>query len=138
MPEMKKMPNKFYCECCDYKCCKKSNFEIHLATDKHFWKKNGNAGNVKCMNYTCEKCNKIYKSASGLWKHQNKCKPENTNDNEHIDINSLDMNLIMQLLKQNDEFKNLMLEQNNKMMESFQEIIQGTIQDVCKNCIHNN
>jgi hypothetical protein len=31
----------------------------------------------------------------------------------------------MQLLKQNDEFKALMVEQNNKMMESFQE--------VCKN-----
>ncbi len=131
MPEIKKMPNIFYCECCDYTCSKKSNYEIHVATDKHFWNKNGNAGNaenaeqVKCINYTCEQCNKIYKSASGLWKHQNKCKIPNMPENEQIDINSLDMNLIIQILKQNDEFKSLMVEQNNKMMETFQE--------VCKN-----
>jgi hypothetical protein len=141
MPEKTKMPNKFYCECCDYSCSKKSNFEIHLATDKHFWKQNGNAGNAEksnCLNYTCDKCNKVYKSASGLWKHQNKCKHENINDSEQIDLSSLDINLIMQLLKQNDEFKNLMVEQNNKMMETFQETLQGTIQEVCKNGINNN
>ena len=44
------------------------------------------------------------------------------------------MNLIMNLLKQNDEFKSLMVEQNNKMMETFQE----TMQEVCKNGINNN
>jgi hypothetical protein len=40
----------------------------------------------------------------------------------------------MNLLKQNDEFKSLMVEQNNKMMETFQE----TMQEVCKNGINNN
>ena len=44
------------------------------------------------------------------------------------------MNLIMQLLKQNDDFKSLMVDQNNKMMETFQE----TMQEVCKNGINNN
>ena len=139
MPEIKKKPNKFYCDCCDYSCSKKSNFESHLATSKHFWKKNGNAGNdknIKCVNYTCEQCNKIYKSASGLWKHQNNCKPEIAKiiEDDKLDISTLDMNLIMNLLKQNDEFKSLMLEQNNKMMETFQE----TMQEVCKNGINNN
>ena len=139
MPEIKKMPGKFYCDCCDYSCSKKSNFESHLATSKHFWKKNGNAGNdknIKCVNYTCEQCNKIYKSASGLWKHQNNCKPEIAKiiEDDKLDISTLDMNLIMNLLKQNDEFKSLMLEQNNKMMETFQE----TMQEVCKNGINNN
>ena len=143
MPEIKKMPGKFYCDCCDYSCSKKSNFESHLATSKHFWKKNGNAENdknIKCVNYTCEHCNKIYNSASGLWKHQNNCKPEIATiiEDDKLDISTLDMNLIMQILKQNDEFKSLMVEQNNKMMETFQETMQETIQEVCKNGITNN
>jgi hypothetical protein len=76
-------------------------------------------------------CGKKYKDRTGLWYHKKKCKPEITTiiEDDQIDINSLDMNLIMQLLKQNDEFKSLMVEQNNKMMETFQE----TMQDVCKN-----
>jgi hypothetical protein len=116
--------NKLYCECCDYLCSKKSNFESHLATSKHFLKKNGNAENTKDVNYTCEQCNKLYKSASGLWKHRKICK---TVDTDKLDISTLDMNLIMQLLKQNDEFKSLMVEQNNKMMETFQEVCKNNI-----------
>ena len=25
----------FYCECCDYKCSKKQNYNKHLSTEKH-------------------------------------------------------------------------------------------------------
>ena len=30
-------PDIFVCEKCDYKCFKKSNYDRHLATDKHKW-----------------------------------------------------------------------------------------------------
>ena len=30
-------PDIFVCEKCDYKCFKKSNYDKHLATDKHKW-----------------------------------------------------------------------------------------------------
>jgi hypothetical protein len=36
----------------------------------------------------------------------------------------------MQLLKQNDEFKGLMVEQNNKMMETFQELCKNIAKEV--------
>ena len=35
---MPKMPKEFICEKCDFKCYKKSNYEIHLGTAKHKWK----------------------------------------------------------------------------------------------------
>ena len=35
------------------------------------------------------------------------------------DQQPLDMNLVMQLLKQNDEFKSLMIEQNDKLIEAY-------------------
>ena len=40
------------------------------------------------------------------------------------------MNVMLEVVKQNDEFKTLLLDQNNKMLETFQE--------VCKNGITNN
>ena len=30
-----KVAEKYYCKICDYKCCRKNNFEKHLATAKH-------------------------------------------------------------------------------------------------------
>ena len=120
----------FVCELCDFKCSKMSNWNKHVITSKH--KKNDNGLQEDDKNdtedaelkYICG-CGKKYKYRQGLCKHKKKCKAEQPD----IDISTLDMNLIMQLLKQNDEFKSLMVEQNNKMMETFQE----TMQDVCKN-----
>ncbi len=134
--DIKKTPenaNKYICDYCDFICCKKSDWDRHIMRPKH---KNNEKGYKMVKNddlktqknadqtFDC-KCGKKYKHYSGLWRHQQKCKVEP----DQIDINSLDMNLIMQLLKQNDEFKSLMVDQNNKMMETFQE----TIQEVCKN-----
>ena len=116
----------FYCEKCDFKCSKKWLYERHMNTSKH---KNTYTdlpkGCKKC--YKCEDCGKEYIHRQSLHTHKQKCKHENINlvEPDQVDIQSLDMNMIMQLLKQNDEFKNLMVEQNNKMME--------TMQEVCKN-----
>ena len=125
----KNMPHKFYCEKCDYKCSKKFCWEQHLATSKH---KNATQSYIEAIdNYECV-CGKKYKHHPSFYRHKKNCKPNQTTqfvEPDQVDINSLDINLIMQLLKQNDEFKSLMVEQNNKMMETFQE----TMQEVCKN-----
>jgi hypothetical protein len=42
--EIKCVPENacFYCELCDFKCCKKSNYETHTKTKKHTIRVNGN------------------------------------------------------------------------------------------------
>jgi len=67
------------------------------------------AAEAKNKEYIC-KCNKIYKSHSGLWKHRNICnfitkKPEIVEKDEITD-----KELILQLLKQNQEFKEQIME----------------------------
>ena len=124
----------FYCEKCDYKSCRKSDYNKHSLTSKH--SNSDTQLHPIPKNHICE-CGKEYKHRQGLYLHKKNCKiTQKTieDDYDQVDLKTLDMNLIMQLLKQNDEFKSLMLEQNNKMMESFQE----TIQEVCKNGINNN
>ena len=92
-----KSSHNFYkCECCEYTSCKISNFNKHLLTPKHLRKREEtllatfsakNDDENKSDNFTpatffvtmddsmifkCEKCERIYKNRSGLWKHNKK------------------------------------------------------------------
>jgi len=66
-----KVAQEFYCEKCDYKCYKKSDYNKHLKTNKH------NA--TKCYNdatinsYNCI-CGKHYKHTSSFFRHKKICK----------------------------------------------------------------
>jgi hypothetical protein len=112
---------KFSCEDCHYFTSKKNDYKKHISTDKH-----KNILNVYQCLPICDKqrvceCGKKYSCKQSLYVHKKKCKFENhqVEANDQIDINSLDINLIMQILKQNDEFKNLMIEQNDKLIEAY-------------------
>jgi hypothetical protein len=104
----------FYCEQCNYICFKKFNFEKHLSTAKHIEATNGDtkvgADNESSQDdnmltkYNCAKCNKKYMSRNGLWKHKKIYhKNEKTND----DISNKE--LVMLMLKENTEIKNMMM-----------------------------
>ena len=104
--------NLFYCENCDFKCCKKGDFNRHVLTSKH---QNLTQSNInlhqKTSNHICDNCNKIYKSRVGLWGHKKKClnKKEKINETtENSDLN--DKDLILTLIQQNNELQKQMLE----------------------------
>jgi len=71
--------------------------------------------------YECM-CGKIYKDNSGLWKHKQKCKTNIiNNDNESTDTELTDKQIIMMLIKDNSEFKNMMIEQHKSLIEISKE-----------------
>ena len=122
---VKKNENKFYCTSCNHKCSYLSDWERHVITRKHLKHpkmeingKNGNnfdEKNEKHNNYTCKHCNKNYKTIAGLWKHNKKCNIKNINDTKNIDKNeneneNSDKDLIIMLIKQNSDLKNMMIE----------------------------
>jgi len=114
-----KVAKIFNCYFCDYSTCRKSSFNKHNQTDKHKNMTIGDAGDKKLQTeYNCGICKKTYTSRNGLWKHKKVCKDQPVYiENNQVEI--LDINLIMQLLKQNDEFKSLMIEQNSKLIEAY-------------------
>jgi hypothetical protein len=67
-------------------------------------------GQVECK-YSCESCQKNYASRNGLWKHQQKCNIVEK-QSEFVVTNSTSNKdeLITYLMKENQEFKNLILE----------------------------
>jgi len=69
--------------------------------------------NTQKNSFSC-KCGKIYKDNSGLWRHKQKCNYNEENiieeENQIINTNEpTDKELIMLLIKENSEFKNMMM-----------------------------
>ena len=100
-----KNDKKYYCKNCNFTTCKKTNYEIHLQTQKHI-------RNILATekNILCENCNKSYINRTGLWRHKKKCtiiKEQNIHE-KNDDLT--DKQLIMMLIKENNEIKNLMIE----------------------------
>ena len=119
---------KFFCEICDYHTSRKCNYDEHLLTSKH---KSAMFSNEKpaisSAKFMCPNCCKFYKDNSGLWRHKKKCLVEdidniiptnqciiqnqniNQNINQTYEQPNKD-NLIEYLIKENAEFKTLIME----------------------------
>ena len=123
-----KIPPKFICEKCDYKCCKKGDFNKHLHSIKHNTTDTTNLQQE--FLFSCE-CGKVYNHRASLYNHKKKCNVIIVTDSnaESLDKDKLIIMLINQnaeLIKETSEFKNIMLEQQTMMMK------------VIENGTHNN
>ena len=119
------------CDKCDFKCYKNSEWVRHINTKKHIYGYNGNTKEnteiQKNATYKCV-CGKTYNSVSGIWKHKKICNSLLvTNNNSKLDIINenkcinntkeiIDRDLIMLLIKENSEFKNIMIGQQNMII----------------------
>ena len=119
----KKRAKDFVCTNCDYKCCKKYNWDRHILTAKHLQvtqvTQNEQNEQPKKMNaYSCEFCGQIYESRNGIWKHKKKCTNSN-NNNETEDVNTL-TKLVFELVKSNGDLQKQMLDvcKNNTVMSN--------------------
>jgi len=123
-----KISNKYYCEKCDYGTCRKSNIDNHYLSAKHHKSMNSNEIKQKLSNsnFKCDKCEKEYKDYSGLWRHNKKCNSEDKTKNVEIkEQPNISFEVIMELIKDNKELKQLVIEQSK------------TIQQIALNGTHN-
>ena len=134
-----KISSKFYCIFCDYYTNRKSNYDEHLLSRKHQQSIISNQNQQKISKkqqpimskFYCHNCSKIYKDNSGLWRHKKKCLIENQDgydeqksvsecnlDEYSIDPCSLsDKDLIMLLISENKEFKQIVMDQHKTIIE---------------------
>ena len=118
--ETKIKDDVYCCELCDYKCYKTKHYSQHLLTQKHLRKHHALGGNAMetqkktLTSYECNTCNISFKSRSGLWKHNAKgCSVNNETepDVKNSNNNAADKDeLINYLIKENQEFKSMILE----------------------------
>jgi hypothetical protein len=103
--------------------------ENHFKSLRHLKEINGNLlKQIKQYDYKCENCGKNYKTNAGLWKHKKTCNYQK--DSKPLNVvqsgTQITTELIMELIKDNKEMKQIILEQNT------------TINNLVKNGINNN
>lgn len=108
---------KFVCEECDFSCCKKGDWSRHIITPKHInlTKSNNLVTEKTSKNINiCELCNKEYKSRNGLWSHKKTCqKIKEQQITTTNPSNIITTELVLELIKDNKEMKQIILEQHN-------------------------
>ena len=127
--------NNFYCEKCDYKCCRKVDYNRHLQTNKHNAQKCSK--NVESSTYICE-CGKKYKHIQSFRRHKKSCSFVEECENQLVPINndsdiekcveneeSNDVlkNLVYKLITENNEIKQTMINENKELRKQLTEMI---------------
>jgi len=150
-----KNPNVYHCKICNIIIKSKKDYTCHLSTNKH--KKNilssGNNENIvieikQPKSYNCEYCNYTAKVLSMYTRHCNSIKHKknvenaetttNPDTNETTTTNStppnnivIDKEVFLQLVQDNQEFKRMLIEQNEKLLGLSQNITNN-------NTLNNN
>ena len=131
MNPTKKVPKssaKYFCEICDFSTSRQSQYDRHLSTVKH--KNLQNPTQISTPNKTnnCI-CGKKYSHSSTLYAHKKKCNM-NLDKKENVET------LVHYLIKENAEFKQLLIDQNKQIYELSKNSI-GT-NNITPNIINNN
>jgi len=116
--------NKFenyVCNICDYTSCRKSQYDRHLLTLKHQIRTNTNYVDKYSSNkfeiksdkdYRCT-CDKVFKHASSLWNHKQKCNNLQKKDEEskELDIEvEIDKKTLLKMLLKNQDIMEKIVE----------------------------
>ncbi len=125
---------KYSCLICDFYTSKKYNLDKHLLSGKHKKMTSDDIGGQQISKnkheFVCD-CGRSYKHRQGLWKHKQIC--SNQENITTKDSNSLfDKELIMMLIKDNNELRKMMMEQQTLMIDTNNKVL-----DICKNGTNN-
>ena len=109
---------KYECKSCDFKCSKNCDYQRHISTLKHIHRVNDNVSVLFNAKHICLVCNTHYKHASGLSRHKKICKYTEPTQSTPLHVDDpMQTSLILELVKQNQEFKQLLIEQNKTIIE---------------------
>ena len=140
---------KFSCENCDYNTSSRKDFNKHLSTGKHKMMTNDDINDDKKMpknaaaglesQFICD-CGKRYKYRQGLSVHRKSCSYEEPKNiittNEIPEI--LNPASVISLIKQNEEFKQLMVEQHTENIELQKKLVNAVNEGTIINNTTNN
>ena len=160
MKKIPENPQKYLCEKCDYFTFNKKDYNKHVNTKKHKILCDSIFDEDFVPKAFYCNCGKKYKHSSSLWNHKKKCiekfeTPTKIDCQENDEYNYFeDSNkakelinpnscankdeIIFQLLKDNQDFKNLIIEQNKTIMEMAKDTKTMTINNTTNNKFNMN
>jgi hypothetical protein len=131
MKKAQKNAFNYNCEKCDFKCNKPYDYNRHLATRKHLMIQNDNAKSAEPVDKFVCICGRVYQYRSGLCRHKITCSYKMPNGDANENQTSLieyDSNqngdltkVILELVRENKDFKSMLIEQHKTMIEIAQK-----------------
>jgi hypothetical protein len=132
-----KNSTKYICKTCDFISSNKNDYNRHLLTVKHSRNQNATFSNTELLKketniFLCENCNKEYNDRTGLWRHKKTCILTKGDINIDIDTNetnkfnstNFDTNIVLELVKKNQEFqKEMFLDLQKQVFEFMKDKI---------------
>lgn len=135
-PKTRNNPKIYNCKECNYKSSKHSDYIKHCKTVKHLSRLTTDIQPEKSPTIHVCSCGKEYNHRASLWNHKHKCKGLDVEPTPPTaSLNPVDSSLVIELLKQNQEFKEMMIEQHKRMTDQQQKMVeqQDTIIELSKN-----
>lgn len=131
-----KSSEKFTCELCHYTTSRKSQYDRHISTDKHISITNETKTKTKSSEsseYKCI-CGISFNSRTTLWRHKKKCSFEEQSISEKAHIQqTITPELVMEFIKNNQELKQIILEQNIKLNNLVKKDVSNNISSSLNN-----
>tara|TARA_B110001452_G_scaffold259115_1_gene255090 strand:+ start:446 stop:1372 length:927 start_codon:yes stop_codon:yes gene_type:complete len=139
----------FICNNCDFKCCKRGDYNRHLGTQKHFRLTNTYPDVIKNIEkkYSCT-CGKNYKHKQSLFTHKKKCDFKETcveiSGNVSTSLIKLDDEAVdykfmfFKLLDENKDFKDLLVKQQEQIGELIPKVGNNNNNTINKNKFNIN
>jgi len=119
---------KYSCEPCGFNTRNRKDFNRHLMAAKHLSSLKSNTLEQITPILTptillCDKCEKSYRSRSGLWNHKKLCSLEKPIENTIITPA-----LILDIVRKNQEMQNIILEQQQQNNENQNKLINKVVE----------
>ena len=135
-------PLKFYCDKCDYTCRSKGDFNKHTQSKKHNTSNTTATQHKISQHHKCS-CGKEYEHRASLFNHKKKCTLQPSTQLAQPPPSSQDAiqmqtTLILELVKQNQDFKDLLIQQSNQLLEQNKTIIEVSKNNQIHNTISNS
>ena len=117
---------KNYCKFCDYTTSNTKDFKRHLMTAKHKIQQNTTKIQPLHNIFSCD-CGKTYSHRASLYNHRKKFgekspkNPQKSPSHEIQEEDDLESTGVFSILQQNQEFKELLIEQNKIMLKQQNE-----------------
>jgi len=108
--------SRHFCAKCNYSTNLSSDFTKHELSAKHI-------GVTATNKLECSQCKANFKTASGIWKHKQKCKPIVTIEASVTPVEleapttAFICEMFKEMMRSNKEMQNMFLEQNTKLFE---------------------
>jgi len=125
----------YECKICNYNTVSKRDYTKHISTRKHQTRTILNKKSNKNTQLICGLCNKLFNARNSLWYHKKKCRGAYDSDEDNYSVkrdmpDEVESDNIVALIKQNQDFKDLLFEQSKRLQDTQNQLVKTNEQNM--------